>query len=172
MSKIASIELIAARILFIRGRKVMLDRDLAALYGVSTKVLNQAVKRNIERFPEDFMFRLTQQEKSELVTNCDQFKLLKHSVVLPYAFTEQGVAMLSSVLNSQIAVKVNIQIMRAFVRLKEALVSYDKLAVKINELEEKYIGHDEKLRDIFEAIRQLVICPPEEKRRIKGFSRD
>jgi len=172
MSNIVSIELIAARILFIRGRKVMLDRDLAVLYGVSTKVLNQAVKRNRGRFPEDFMFRLTQLEKDELVTNCDQFKLLKHSVVLPYAFTEQGVAMLSSVLSSQTAVKVNIQIMRAFVRLKEALISYDKLAVKINELEEKYIGHDGKLRDIFEAIRQLVAAPSEEKRRIKGFSKE
>jgi hypothetical protein len=109
----------------------MLDRDLADLYGVSTKALNQAVKRNGRRFPPDFMFQLSKEEKGELVTNCDRFKKLKHSSVLPRAFTEQGVAMLSSVLKSQRAIEVNIAIMRTFVRLREMLASHSELARKL-----------------------------------------
>ena len=171
MPNLISIELIAVKILKIRGKRVMLDKSLAALYGVSTKVLNQAVKRNIGRFPEDFMFQLTQPEKDELVTNCDQFKLLKHSVVLPYAFTEQGVAMLSSVLNSERAVKVNIQIMRVFVKLKELLLTHKDLAVKIRGLERSYADHDEKIQKIFEAIRRLMQAPDESNRKITGFAR-
>lgn len=101
-------EAIDQKIFTIRSQKVMLDKDLAGLYGVATKVLNQAVKRNLERFPEDFMFKLTESEKDELVTNCDWFKTLKHSTVTPYAFTEQGVSMRSSVLNSERAIEVNI----------------------------------------------------------------
>ena len=108
-------ETIQSKILLIRGKKVMLDRDLAALYEVPTKALNQAVKRNSERFPEMFMFRLRKSEKEELVTICDRFKSLKHSTSLPSAFTEQGVAMLSSVLSSKRAIKVNIQIMITFI---------------------------------------------------------
>jgi len=108
------VEIIATKIFIFRGKSVMLDRDLADLYNVTTKVLNQAVKRNIKRFPMDFMFQLTQKEKLELVTICDRFRSLKHSTTEPYAFTEQGVAMLSSVLNSERAILVNIQIMRAF----------------------------------------------------------
>ena len=118
MSKAIAVEVIAARILEIRGRKVMLDRDLAYLYGVATKALNQAVKRNRRRFPEDFMFQLTRTEQNELVTICDRFNTMKHSTALPYVFTEQGVAMLSSVLNSERAIQVNILIMRAFTKLR------------------------------------------------------
>ena len=113
------IEQVERAILLIRGHKVMVDADLAALYGVPTKVLNQAVTRNERRFPPDFMFRMTESEKGELVTNCDRLQRLKHSTTLPRVFTEQGVAMLSSVLNTDRAVQVNIEIMRAFVRLRQ-----------------------------------------------------
>jgi hypothetical protein len=167
MPNLIAVESIATKIFEIRGKKVMLDKDLAKLYGVETRVLNQAIKRNQSRFPEDFIFILTRGE----INRISQFVIsLKFSKNV-YAFTEQGVAMLSSVLNSERAIQVNILIMRAFVRLKEALLSYDKLAAKINELEKKYIGHDEKMRKIFEAIRQLVASPPEKKRRIAGFSK-
>lgn len=108
MSKLIPVEVIEKRIFLIRGCKVMIDRDLAELYLVKTMVLNQAVKRNMERFPEGFMFKLTAKEKNELITNCDRFAILKHSSFLPYAFTEQGVAMLSSVLKSRRAIQVNI----------------------------------------------------------------
>jgi hypothetical protein len=116
---LAPVEQIERAILLIRGHKVMVDADLATLYGVATKVLNQAVTRNERRFPPDFMFRMTESEKDELVTNCDRLQRLKHSTTLPRVFTEQGVAMLSSVLNSDRAVQVNIEIMRAFVRLRQ-----------------------------------------------------
>ena len=125
-------------IFLIRGQKVISDRDLAELYEVTTKALNQAVKRNERRFPTDFMFRLTKGEKEELVTNCDRFQTLKHSSALPSAFTEQGVAMLSSVLNNERAIQVNIMIMRAFVRLRKMLSSHAELARKLEELEKKY----------------------------------
>jgi len=105
MAEVIPKEIIATIILLIRGKRVMLDRDLAVLYGVPTKALNQAVNRNIKRFPEDFMFEITLSEKNELVTNCDRFTTMKHSTVLPYVFTEQGVAMLSSVLNSERAIQ-------------------------------------------------------------------
>jgi hypothetical protein len=162
------IEAIEKKILLIRGHKVMLDRDLAKLYGVATKVLNQAVKRNIKRFPEDFMFKLTKNEKNELVTNCDRFKTLKHSTVSPYVFTEQGVAMLSSVLNSERAVQVNIAIMRVFVKLREMIASHKDLARRLDALEKKY---DTRFRVVFDAIRQLMI-PPEPKKKNIGFRRE
>jgi hypothetical protein len=162
------IEAIEKKILLIRGHKVMLDRDLAKLYGVATKVLNQAVKRNIKRFPEDFMFKLTKNEKNELVTNCDRFKTLKHSTVSPYVFTEQGVAMLSSVLNSERAVQVNIAIMRVFVKLREMIASHKDLARRLDALEKKY---DTRFRVVFDAIRQLMI-PPEPKKKNIGFTRE
>jgi len=154
------------RIIFsIRGQKVILDRDLADLYEVTTKALNQAVKRNERRFPTDFMFRLTKGEKEELVTNCDRFQTLKHSSALPSAFTEQGVAMLSSVLRSKRAVAVNIEIMRAFVRLRKILTSHAELARKLEELEKKY---DSQFRVVFDAIRQLM-APKEVPSKKIGF---
>jgi hypothetical protein len=152
-------------ILMIRGQKVMLDADLAVLYSVSTKALNQAVKRNERRFPLDFMFRLTKEEKDELVTNCDWFERLKHSSSLPRAFTEQGVAMLSSVLNSERAIDVNIEIMRAFVRLRQMLSAHKDLERKIIALEKKY---DEQFKVVFDAIRALM-SPPEKPRKRIGF---
>jgi len=144
---------IVTKIVMVRGEKVLLDRDLAELYGVQTKVLNQAVKRNARRFPSDFMFRLTREERDQLVTNCDRFQPLKHSTVTPYAFTEQGVAMLSSVLNSERAIEVNILIMRAFVRLRRMVSTHKELLNKLNEMEKTY---DEQFRMVFEAIRQLM----------------
>ncbi len=168
MTDIILLENVESRIFLIRGQKVMLDRDLAGLYGVATKVLNQAVKRNIKRFPDDFMFKLTPSEKNELVTICDRFITLKHSIVAPYAFTEQGVAMLSSVLNSERAVQVNIAIMRAFVKLREILSTHKELAYKLAELEQKIEKHDEEIKAIFDAIRQLT-APPEPREKKIGF---
>jgi len=170
MKDLALTESILPKILVIRGKRVMLDRDLAMLYGVATKRLNEQVKRNPKRFPEDFMFQLTSNEKGDLVANCDRFAMIKHSTVLPYVFTEQGVAMLSSVLNSERAIVVNIQIMRAFVKLKEFVLSHKDLAIKLEALERKYSEHDQKIHQIFEAIRQLLAQPRSEERRIKGFA--
>jgi hypothetical protein len=126
------------KILVLRGKQVMLDRDLAELYGVETKVLNQAVKRNIKRFPSDFMFQLNDKEKDELVTNCDRFKKLKHSTANPYAFTEQGVYMLATVLKSDVAIDVNIAIMRTFAKLREFSKHYNALAKQLIEIDRKY----------------------------------
>ena len=153
------------RILSMRGQRVMLDADLATLYGVSTRVLNQAVKRNRERFPEDFMFRLTRTEKAEVITNCDHLQLLKFSPSLPHAFTEHGAIMLASVLNTPIAVQASVHIVRAFVRLREVLATHKDLARKLEELERKY---DVQFKVVFDAIRQLM-ARPEKPRRSIGF---
>jgi len=159
------VERIERAILQIRDRKVILDADLASLYEVETKALVQAVKRNLERFPEDFMFQLTK----------DEFVLLRSQFVTsrewggrrypPYAFTEQGVAMLSSVLRSPRAIHVNIEIMRAFVRLRKMIASHAELARRLDDLEKKY---DSQFKVVFDAIRQLM-APPEPKRRPIGF---
>ena len=161
------VERIEKAILLLRGQKVMLDADLALLYGVETRVLVQAVKRNIERFPDDFMFHLNQEDVDFLRS---QFVMLKkgrgqHSKYLPYAFTEQGVAMLSSVLRSQRAIHVNIEIMRAFIRLRQMLASHTELSHKLDALEKKY---DAQFKEVFEVIRQLM-APPEPKQRVIGF---
>jgi hypothetical protein len=169
MTKLIPVETIVSKILFLRNEKVLLDRDLAELYGVSTKALNQAVKRNARRFPPDFMFRLTKKEKDELVTNCDRFQSLKHSPVSPRAFTEQGVAMLSSVLNSNRAVEVNIAIMRAFVHLRKMIVNHKELAKRLKELEHHIKDHDDKILAIFEAIQQLITLPEDSQKKI-GFT--
>lgn len=146
-------------IFYLRGQKVMTDKDLADLYQVKTKVLNQAVKRNIERFPDDFIFQLNQMEKQELVTNCDRFKSLKHSTSLPYVFTQNGVAMLSSILNSKRSIQVNIQIMRAFTTLRETLSQHLNLKQKIEDLEYKYKKHDKQFEEVFQAINNLIEAP-------------
>jgi len=145
-------ERIERAIFVIRGQKVMLDADLAELYGVLTKVLNQAVKRNKERFPVDFMFQLTKEEKDEVVTNCDHLKRLKFSPTLPHAFTEHGAIMLATILNSPVAVQSSIQVVRAFVRLRQMLASNADLARKLDTLERKY---DAQFKVVFDAIRQL-----------------
>jgi len=165
------IEVVEDMIFIIRGRRVMIDRDLAELYGIATKALNQAVKRNIIRFPSDFMFPLNEIEKRQLVTYCDRFKLLKHSTVFPQAFTEHGVAMLSSVLKSEQAALVNIAIMRAFVNLRKILNSNQKVSEKLKELEAKISVHDEEISRLFEAINDLT--KPEQVKTTKiGFLAD
>ena len=166
--KVVTVEQIESIILLIRGQKVMLSHHLADLYGVETRVLVQAVKRNMDRFPEDFMFQLTDRE----------FANLKSQVVIsswggsrrarPYAFTEQGVAMLSSVLRSKRAIEVNIAIMRAFVKLRELLATHKELARRLEGLEQQLKGHDEQIQTIFEAIQQLL-TPPEQPRKKIGF---
>ena len=138
MSNAAIAEVIATRILEIRGKKVMLDRDLAALYGVKVKRLNEQVRRNNKRFPGDFMFQLSWEEVEFSRSQNATLKHGKNIKYLPYVFTEQGVAMLSSVLNSERAIQVNILIMRAFIKLKEILLAHKDLAVKIESLEKKY----------------------------------
>ena len=160
------VEAIERQILLIRGQRVMLDADLARLYGVPTKVLNQAVKRNRERFPGDFMFRLTREEKEEVVTICDHLWRLKYAPTLPYAFTEHGAVMLANVLSSPRAVQVSIQIVRAFVRLRTMLSSHRQLAMKLAELEQRLEGHDTRIQSIFDAIRQLMAPPERPRRRI------
>jgi phage regulator Rha-like protein len=143
----------------------MVDADLATLYGVTTKVLNQAVKRNKDRFPGDFMFQLTPKEKLEVVTNCDHLSRLRFSPVLPYAFTEHGVLMLANILNSERAVRVSVQIVRTFVRLRETLSTHADLARKITEMEKKY---DSQFKVVFDALRALMAPPIKPKRKI-GF---
>jgi hypothetical protein len=218
MPRSLSVEVIATRIYLIRGQRVMLDKDLAELYGVSVKSLNQAVNRNIKRFPSDFMYQLTRQEVADLrsqfvtsnteqsvpqdVTNLkSQFVTSSTEIIeqydvsnltfqsgissrggrryLPFAFTEQGVAMLSSVLNSERSIQVNIMIMRAFVKLKELLLTHKDLADKIAELEKKYDSHDDQIQLIFEAIKKLLEPvpppqpkPPEPKKPPIGFNTD
>ena len=160
-------EIIESKIFIIRGKKVMLDRDLAALYGVETKTLNQAVKRNSQRFPDDFMFQLGDDEARELLRS--QIVTLKrgqHYKYLPYVFTENGVAMLSSVLNSERAIRVNIQIMRTFTQLREILSTHEELRRKIEQIEKKYDG---QFQVVFEAIRALMAPPMKPKRKI-GFN--
>ena len=143
---------IERRILTLRDKQVMIDRDLAELYGVDTKVLNQAVKRNIERFPEHFRFQLTTSEKDELVTNCDRFSGLKHSSVNPFAFTEQGVAMLSAVLKSETAVNTSIRIMEAFVAMRNFLMNNASIFQRMERIEMKQLKTDEKVDAILDRL--------------------
>ena len=146
----------------------MLDTDLAELYGVETRVLKQAVRRNKKRFPDDFMFELTKEENQALRSQNVILKRGKHSKYLPFAFTEQGVAMLSTVLNSERAIEVNIEIMRAFVRVREMLGAQRELSIKLKELENRIQNHDEHIQTIFEAIRQLMTTPEKPRKKI-GF---
>ncbi|KAF0144251.1 MAG: hypothetical protein FD156_1936 [Nitrospirae bacterium] len=165
MKELIPVEIIEKKIYLVRGQKVMLSSDLAALYCVEPKVLIQSVKRNIERFPADFMFQLSNQEfvnlKSQIVTS--SWGGIRRAN--PYAFTEQGVAMLSSVLRSKRAIEVNIHIMRAFVKLRELMATHKELARKLADMEKKY---DAQFKVVFDAIRQLM-APPETKKRKIGF---
>jgi ORF6N domain len=165
---IIPIQQVAQVIRFLRGERVLLDFDLARLYGVTTGNLNKAVRRNRDRFPADFMFQLTAEETKSLMFQIGISKGRGGRRHFPYAFTEQGVAMLSSVLNSERAVKVNIAIMRAFVKLRQMLETNRELAQKFSELERRVGKHDEKIAAIIEAIRQLM-APPEKTRREIGF---
>jgi len=170
MKELILTELIESKIYLIRGHKVMLDSDLAALYEVETRTLLQAVKRNVGRFPSDFMFQLNFQDVASLRSQIVTLKTGRgqHRKYLPYVFTDQGVAMLSSVLNSERAVQVNIAIMRAFVKLREMIASHKDLAKRLDDLEGRY---DAQFKTVFDAIRQLM-APPEAKKRKIGFRRE
>lgn len=165
---IVPIDPIDSRILLLRGYRVMLDADLAEIYGTTTKALNQAVKRNRDRFPAEFMFQLNRREKDEVVTKCDHLRRLKYSPTLPFAFTEHGAVMLASVLNSAAAVQASIAVVRAFIRLREILAAHKQLARKLDQLEERIEGHDQEITAIFEAIRELMQPPQKPGKRI-GF---
>jgi ORF6N domain len=166
------VALIERRIYMIRGHKVMLSPDLAELYGVEARSLNQAVKRNLDRFPDDFMFQLTAAEFADLKSQTVISSWGGARRATPYAFTEQGVAMLSSVLNSNRAVQVNIAIMRAFVKLREVMATHKELAAKIEALERKYRTHDDELQVVFKAIKKLLEPPPAPPKRRIGFKTD
>ncbi|MBM4341470.1 MAG: ORF6N domain-containing protein [Deltaproteobacteria bacterium] len=155
-------EQIEQKILLIRGQKVLLDADLAMLYGVPTRVLNQAVRRNLKRFPQDFMFKLSQPEKDKVITICDHLKNLKYAKALPNAFTEHGAIMAASVLNTEKAIQISVFVVRAFVKLREMLATHKELAHKLVQLERKLQNHDESIRSLVVAIRQLM-TPAEPK---------
>jgi hypothetical protein len=170
MKELIPVEIIEKKIYLIRGHKVMLDRDLAELYGVETRVLNQAVRRNLDRFPEDFMFALTREE----IMNLSQIVIssrIKHAPNV-FVFAEQGVAMLSGVLNSERAIQVNIAIMRTFVKLREMLSSNKELAHKLTLLENRIEKHDGEIKAIFNAIRQLMVPPETKSKKPIGFRRE
>ena len=168
MSTLVPAELIEKKILWIRGHKVMLDRDLAGLYCVETRDLNKAVLRNLERFPDEFMFQLTPAEFQNLMFHFGTSSW-GGTRKMPRVFTEHGILMLSSVLRSKRAVSVNIQIMRTFVKLREVLATHKELAAQFKELERKVGAHDHQIAAIFEAIRKLMEAPPEKPKRPIGF---
>jgi hypothetical protein len=167
-SALVAIQAIERRIQLIREQKVMLDRDLAAMYGVTTMALKQQVKRNANRFPPDFMFRLSKAEAESLISQNVISTRRSFSRTLPSVFTEQGVAMLSSVLKSERAAQVNVRIMRAFVHMREVLADQKDILKKLDELEKKYETHDADIKAVFGALKKLIQVPPPPQRRI-GF---
>ena len=169
MTNLIAVESVAQRILLLRGKRVMLDADLAEMYDVPTKALNQAVRRNFERFPADFMLQLSQDEKAEVVTNCDHLAKLKYSRTLPYAFTEHGALMLGNVLKSDRAVEVSLLVVRTFVQLREMLSGNKELEIKLLEMERKVSSHDQAIAGLIDAIRQLMKQPVNASRPI-GFT--
>jgi hypothetical protein len=160
-----------SKILLIRGKKVMIDKDLAELYGVPTKRLNEQVRRNIKRFPKDFIFMLTKKGKDDLVANCDHLQTLKFSPVLPYVFTEYGAVMLASVLNSERAIKVNIQIVRIFTKMREMLLTHKDILLKLEQLEKQVSQNSGEITMIFTALKSLLNPPEQTGRRRIGFRR-
>jgi hypothetical protein len=166
---LVSFKNVANKIFEIRGQTVMLDSDLAEIYGTSTKALNQAVKRNQERFPEDFMFKLTKDELSKVVTICDHLGDLKFSYQLPFVFTEHGALMLASVLKSDIAVHASLEIVRAFVKMRSMILANKDLTKKINLLETKLTEHDKNFKIVFDAIRSLMEVDSKGTRKPIGF---
>jgi len=167
-NELVPVESIEDRILVIRGQKVMIDRDLAELFGVKTKNMNTQVKRNIERFPEEFMFRLTEGEKNELAANCSHLSILKYSHQLPYAFTEHGVAMLATVLKTERAVKMSLFIIKAFIALRKHMLDHKDLIDKLDLLEKHVFKHDSDIRGLVRDIRRLSLPKPIKEKRI-GF---
>ena len=170
-TSIVPVEHVQARILTIRGQRVILDTDLADLYGVPTKRLNEQVKRNLKRFPPDFMFQLVEQEKAEVVAICDHLQRLRFSPNLPYAFTEHGAIMVASVLNSDHAVQTSVFVVRAFVQLRRMLVPYKDLMARLEDLEKTVGTHGEQIVAIVDAIRLLMPPPEESPKEPFGFRR-
>jgi len=170
MTTLIPVASIVNKIMLLRSEKVLIDRDLAELYGVETKQLKRSVRRNINRFPEDFMVQLTKEEYQLLRSQFGTLKRGGHSKYPPMAFTEQGVAMLSSVLNSNRAIEVNIAIMRVFVKLRETMATHKEFAHKLSDLEQRTEGHDEQIQAIFEAIRQLMLPPDKKGKKKIGFT--
>ena len=166
---IIPIERAESKILLIKGQKVILDSDLAELYGVSTKRLNEQVKRNKDRFPSDFMFQLTKLEKNKVVANCDHLNKLKFSPNLPYAFTEHGVIMAASVLNSERAIQASLFVVRAFVKMRQLLVPYKEIAKKLEQLENKLQSHDKYIIAIVDAIKLLMPASNQKSKQPFGF---
>jgi hypothetical protein len=164
-------QVVVSKIFLLRGQRVMLDADLAELYGVTTKRLNEQVKRNVDRFPEDFMFQLNAEEKVEVVANCDHLGRLRYSSSLPYAFTEHGALMLGNVLKSPRAVEVSLLVVRAFVQIREMLSAHKDISAKLDQLERKLSSHDQAIAGVIDAIRQLM-TPPAPTRRGIGFTAD
>lgn len=156
-------------ILTIRSQKVLLDADLAAIYGVPTKALNQAVKRNADRFPNDFLFQLTDEEKQEVVTNCDHLARLKFSKTRPYAFTEHGALMAANVLNSPEAVKMSVYVVRAFIKQRELLMAQSDVLKKLTQMDAKLLKQDDALRLIWRELQPLLSPPPSPPKRQIGF---
>jgi len=165
------VEQLDRAILLIRGQRVMLDADLATRFGVSTRALNQAVKRNLERFPDDFLFRLTPEEKAEVVTNCGHLSVLRFSRHLPYAFTEHGAVIAATVLNSTRAAEVSVFVVRSFARVRQVLAGHREPALKLAEIEMRVAGHDASIRSLIGAMRQLLQPSQPRKKRI-GFITD
>jgi hypothetical protein len=169
---LARVDNVTGRILLIRGRKVLIDADLAQLYEVTTKALNQAMKRNQDRFPEDFVFQLAPEEKQEVVTSCDHLARLKYSPTQPYAYTEHGAIMAASVLNSARAVEVSVFVVRAFVQLREVVSANKAIGQKLVKIEQRLAGHDQEIQALIVAIRQLMAPQVLPKKRQIGFRKD
>jgi hypothetical protein len=164
---VVPVEKIENRILLVRGEKVIIDADLAEFYGVPTKRLNEQVKRNKDRFPNDFMFKLTQIEKAEVVANCDHLKNLKFSKTLPHVFTEHGAIMAAGVLNTSRAIEVSVFIVRAFVKLRQMVAGQKHLQRKISQIEKRLTEHDDQIIELIKLVKQLLNPePPPRKRRI------
>jgi hypothetical protein len=163
-------ERIISKIFMIRNQKVMIDADLAELYGVTTKRLNEQVKRNKECFPNDFMFQLNDEEKKELVANCDHLKRLKFSSTNPYAFTEHGAVMLASVINSEKAIHTNILIVRSFIKMRELLLTQKDILLKLEKLENSSQAHDKEIKVIYSYLKELI-NPPIKPRVKIGFNK-
>ena len=162
----------AIPILAIRRQRVILDADLARLFGVETRALNQAVKRNTERFPEDFLFRLNQAEKAQVITNCDHLRGLRFAKSLPFAFTEHGALMAANVLNSPEAVKMSVYVIRAFIKIREELTTNAAILKRLAEIDNTLLVHDTALRDVYQKLLPLLSPPPENPKRRIGFSPD
>lgn len=159
-------------ILTIRGSKILIDADLAGIYGVETRALNQAVKRNSERFPKDFIFQLNAEEKLEVITNCDHLARLKFAKSLPFAFTEHGALMAATVLNSPQAVAMSVYVVRAFIQMREQLAANREILKRLTEIDKTLLEHDSVLRDIYRKLLPLLQPPPDPPKRRIGFGQD